>query len=149
MEFPEGLERSSWARLGCSPVPMTTVSFLPPPPVGTGLFPVPRQAWLLAAVVPRLGKGCTGWGCPTERRERSAAPGAACVLCSGTTCFLSVPKVGCDPRSNAGGSCSCSRCCVQGLCSDPPRGLRRALLPALILRKAPHREATAPPWGTQ
>lgn len=49
-DFRRAEERSFWARLGCSPVPMTTVSFLPPPLLSSGLLAVPRQALLLVAM---------------------------------------------------------------------------------------------------
>lgn len=64
--FPQGLsKRSFWARLGCSPIPMTKVSFLPPPhswPVSS----LPPDSLAAGRVgVPSLGKGfrSRGWAC--------------------------------------------------------------------------------------
>ena len=73
VEFPQGLSREELlARLGCSPVPKTTVPFPPPPP--------PRPQAAVIEGVSSLGKGFWGWGWAHGTPERISRCGAVCLL---------------------------------------------------------------------
>lgn len=102
LNFPQGLsKRSFWARLGCSPIPMTKVSFLPPPHSLPVSFLPPQQAWLLAELGFQSGEGLQEWGWACGMPEVIFS---ALGHVPGYDLIASVPEVGCGLRNGADGN---------------------------------------------